>query len=206
MDEELLFEYPVQEDRAELKTSILDEKRDTKKSTMIVCISSLFGLILIASSMFFSSSTVRLLMMIVGVFLMLIGIKHIYVLNDRTHDLTMISAYETYMDIEVITVTGKTHKLHINYSDIRLCYLSKQYDMVRFLYNHNKRSYQELTDIDGKELEVFEGEFRCPICPGYLQLFFLYLARQYFDIQPGGKEIVKKFGLKEEYIRKYIGE
>lgn len=206
MDEELLFEYPIQEDRAELKSRIFEERIDNKRSALIVLFSSFFGLILIASSAFFASSTARLLLIISGIFMMLLCIRHIYELNDRTHDLTMISAYETYMDIEVITPTGKIHKLHINYSDIRLCYLSKQYDIVRFLYEHNKRSYQELTDFDGKVLEKYEGDFRCPISPGYLQLFFLYLARQCFDIKPGGKEIVKKFGLKEEYIRKYIGE
>ena len=206
MDEELLFEYPIQEDRAELKSRMFEERIDNKRSARIVLLSSFFGLISIASSAFFTSSTARLLLILLGAFLMLLCIRHIYALNDRTHDLTMISAYETYMDIEVITPTGKTHKLHINYSDIRLCYLSKQYDTVRFLYEHNKRSYQELTDINGKELEKYEGEFRCPISPGYTQLFFLYLARRCFDIKPSGKEIVKKFGLQEEYIRKYIGD
>lgn len=206
MDEELLFEYPIQEERAELRSRMFEERIENKHSAIIVLLSSFFGLILFGSSVFFASSTARLLMIITGFFLMLLCIRHIYALNDRTHDLTMISAYETYMDIEVITPTGKIHKLHINYSDIRLCYLSKQYDIVRFLYDHNEQSYQESTDFDGKELEIFEGEFRCPISPGYLQLFFLYLARKCFDIKPSGKEIVKKFGLQEDYIRKYIGE
>lgn len=205
--EELVFQYPV-ENEQHLAKEMISDQADTTKIRLTIMLLVLISTTLIGTNVLLRSSVLQVIFIISAIIMLIIAYQMYRVLAAKIKHLIVINAYESYMELEILNSTKQypEQKLHLSYKDIKMCMLSKDCDKASILYSQGASSYDICTDRKGNDHKnTLCGQVTFDINPyTFEQSFFLYTARKLFKVQTKEWQIIKKFGSESEYYEKFL--
>lgn len=202
-NEELLYEYPTQEERQEIVEQLAVSKIGRSKK-IIIFVMMIIGILCVFTSSQLGNK-LEIALFIVGVVAIIVGFLSAKTLSWYSEHITMITAYETFLHLEIYSNSDDFFReIELNYDDIVLCSLSKKYDKVTILYKYNVGSTYSAVKNSGEIIQKkHTGQITFDINPfSYEQYFFFYVAPKLFEIDMEEWKILKKFGNERNYIRK----
>lgn len=203
-NEELIYEYPTQEERQEIVEQLAISKINSSKKNIVILVLIIIGILGIFTSSFIGDK-LEIIFFIVGIVTIILGFLSAKTLSEYSEHITMITAYETFLHLEIYSNSNDfLREIELNYDDIILCSLSKKYDKVTILYKYNVGSTYSAVKNSGEIIQKkHTGQITFDINPfSYEQYFFFYVAPKLFEIDMEEWKILKKFGNERNYIRK----
>lgn len=213
MDEELIFQYPIQDENGEGNKAEL-ERLVALKAKILFRTRIIFAAILFLIAVFFVlssfSNVFSVLTIIMFAVLFLFG-KTLSGGNNRMDYYTEISAYESFVEIKQTNLTtGKIEQAVIAYDDIKWAMMSKSLERIQICFEQENSEMFEysMTDNVAGQLESLTCLIDIPLNPyTYQQYYFLYVADDYFKIRipkvlKTDKYIMKKYGNSDDFAEK----
>ncbi len=205
--EELIFQYPVENEQPMAK-EMISEQTDTTKIRLVIMLLVLTGTTLIGTNVLLRSSMLQVIFVVSAIIMLIAAYQMSRILTAKIKHMLVINAYESYMELEILDTTRQypEQKLHLSYKDITMCMFSKDFDKASILYSQGDSSYDICIDRKGNEHKnTLGGQVTFDINPyTFEQSFFLYTARKLFKIQAKEWQIIKKFGSESEYYEKFL--
>lgn len=208
-ENELIYQYPVDDEKANYESYFLQEYKKNKRSIRLIAY-MFFGFI--ASFMVYSlipSSKYSFLFLMLSVIILIIAFMFAKgITQKRSLHILGINA-----DEEQVVFTYYTQQKYykreyiVPYNKIISCrFCNKDYTKIQFVLKGTKCNYynldNELSHSDTTTFMVFDIN---PL--SYEQAYFLYVAKQYFNIKGYDltEKVLKKYGNFEDYLEE-IGE
>lgn len=211
MENELIFQYPIQDDEgqgvnAEIERLMKIRSRMIAKTRAIfLAISFIICFLYVISDL---SNALPLIIISLFVALFFIG----YSVSGGISNVdfyTEITAYETYIDIKQTRLSnGITEQATIFFEDIEWAIMSRSLERIQICFAQNNSEMYYYSFKDNSFERVTGGLCLIDIPLNsytYQQYYFLYLAGDYFNIRipktlNNEKIILKKYGYSDDYL------
>ena len=206
---ELIYQYPIEEMRGSYEDYFKQEYRKNKK-TLYILAAMFFGA-LVSFMVYTSATSSRFssIFLIIGIIiLVLLSMTAKGITSKRSLHFLSINADEKCLTLTYYT-QAKSYKREyiIPYNRILSCrFVNKDFTKIQFVLKNTKCNYYNLNDeIERTDSTAFMVFNLNPL--SYEQGYFLYVADKYFDIKGYQltNKIIKKYGNMEEYFE-YLQE
>ena len=213
MDEELIYQYPIQDENREGSNAEIERLMKTKANVLFktrVVFTSIALLIAVLFIFSEANRAIPIIIMVLFVVLFMFG-KVISGDNNRLDYYTEISAYETYIEIRQTDLSkGKVEQAKIYYDDIDWSIMSRSLERIQICFYQNQSEYYTYSLSHGEFDEVLSDYCLIDIPLNsytYQQYYFLYVAGDYFNIRipktiKNERFILKKYGNSDDYLKK----
>lgn len=204
MEEQIIFEYPVLNEREQIIDTYRSYSYGNTKLRIISIILAFLGLVCLPF-IALTNGNLQFVLIILFIGLLLSSLLVARTVKGVASHFTMITAFESYMKLDIYSNRNKfLREITLRYCDILSCSFSKDYDKAFIFYSYNDISNENITGKDGEKTENnASGQVTIYITPGsFEQYFFLYIAPQLFKVTAEEWKIVKKFGNEREYLMK----
>lgn len=213
MDEELVFQYPVQDENGEGVNAEIERLMNIRRKIMLktrVIFVSILLAICVLYTISYLSSAIPVIIIILLIVLFFFG-KVISGGNNTVDYYTEISAYECFVDLKITNISnGNIQQATIYYDEIEWAMMSRSLERIQICFSQNNSEMYDYS-VSNNRFEQ-SNSLSClidiPLNPyTYQQYYFLYVAGDYFKIRipktlNNDKIIIKKYGYSDDYITK----
>lgn len=213
MDEELVFQYPIQDENREGVNEEIERLMNVRSKIMfrtrIIFVSILLAICVLYTISYLSSA---IPVIIIALFTTLFFFGKVISGGKNTVDyFTEISAYESFVDLKITNISnGKIQQATVYYNDIEWAMMSKSLERIQICFSQNNSEMYDYS-VSNNRFEQ-SNSLSCLIdiplnSYTYQQYYFLYVAGDYFKIRipktlNNDKIIIKKYGYSDDYITK----
>ena len=212
MEDELIYQYPIQDDNGEGARTEIEKLMSIRRKTMLRTrlISAIILVMICILYIFSNHSSVIPVIIIVLLGMMFFFGKSISSGTTKSDFYTEISAYDSYLEIKLTNISnGIIEQASIDFDDIEWAMMSRSLERIQICFLKNN-SEMLTYSLNNNQCEQSNGDFCLIDIPlnsyTYQQYYFLYIAGDYFKIRipktlNNDRIIFKKYGYSDDYLK-----